>query len=346
MHKMTEVEKDSKNKKWKKVLSVVFRCIFFLWILWFVFHNHYKEIYENIRGIHPGILVSILALGASYQMIGGYAFFQLAHKNHPGFTYKEALESAYVSYFGTIAAFSVGALPLRMYYLHRHQINAGNGISLINSDFILHKSAVLVCNTFLLLLAGRGFVKEQPYILKYIIYGYLICFLIILGLILIGFSEKIFTLAKWGISKLPENQKLIRLKEKLLYYLGTMHECGVEMKKNIVNNFKILLIHCVKLLIMYSIPFVCLRAISTKSVPFLEIVMLVGITNLVSSALPNVSGLGSTEVAFLLVFSKIIDGPNVSSTLVLYRIATYFLPFIISCIVFAKVEQNRKKVKK
>lgn len=340
---MNEVEKDSKKKKWKKVLSVFFRCLFFLLILWFVFHKHYKEIYENIREIHPGVLVSILVLGASYQVIGGYAFFRLAHKNHPKFTYREALESAYVSYFGTIAAFSVGAIPLRMYYLHRHQINAGNGISLINSDFILHKSAVLVCNTFLILLVGRGFVKEQPYILKYMIYGYLICFLIILVLVLIGFSEKIYTLAKWGISKLPDKQKMIGLKEKLLYYLGTMHECGVEMKKNIGNNFKILLIHCVKLLIMYTIPFVCLRGISTTAVPFLETVMLVGITNLVSSALPNVSGLGSTEVAFLLVFSKVIDGPIVSSTLVLYRIATYFFPFIISCIVFSKVERDGKR---
>ena len=71
--------------------------------------------------------------------------------------------------------------------------------------------------------------------------------------------------------------------------------------------------------------------------------MLVGVTNLVSSALPNVSGLGSTEVAFLLVFSKLFAGSDVSSTLVLYRLATYFFPFLISCVVFARVERKRKK---
>lgn len=339
-----KIEKETSKKEiWKKIGSILFRCGFFALILWFVFHKHYKEIYENISGMNVGTLLFILLLGASYQIIGGIAFYYLAHKNHPDFTYGQSLESVYVSYFGTIAAFSLGAIPLRMYYLHRHQINAGNAISMINADYILHKSAVLICNTILILFVGRSFVKEQPYILKYILYGYLICLVIICALVLIGFSEKIYGLAKKGIFKIPDKKKWSKWKEKLLYYLGTMHECGVEMKKNTGNNLRILLIHCGKLFIMYSIPYVCLHSISADTIPFFQVLMLVGVSNLVSSALPNVSGLGSTEVAFLLVFSKLFTGSDVTSTLVLYRMATYFFPFLISCIVFACVERKRKK---
>lgn len=345
MNENERVEKP-KNEIWKKIISIVFRCAFFAFILWFVFHKHYKEIYENISGMNLGVLAFILFLGASYQLLGGVAFYYLTHKKHPNFTIGQSLESVYVSYFGTIAAFSVGAIPLRMYYLHRHNIDAGNAIGLINSDYILHKSAVLLCNTGLLLIVGRNFIKEQPYILKYILYGYLVCLVIITVLVLVGFSEKVFHLAEKGISKIPEKKKWKTIKEKLLYYLNTMHECGVEMKKNTGNNFRILFIHCVKLLVMYSVPYVCMKSMLNNNIAFWEMVMLVGVSNLVSSALPNVSGLGSTELAFMLVFSKFLEGSVVSSTLVLYRFATYFFPFVISCIVFASVQRKYKKGKK
>ena len=64
-------------------------------------------------------------------------------------------------------------------------------------------------------------------------------------------------------------------------------------------------------------------------------------TLLLSGVLPNVSGFGSIEIAFLFVFKGFLGEVNAPSVLVLYRIASYFFPFIIGVIVFMAC---RKKI--
>ena len=43
-----------------------------------------------------------------------------------------------------------------------------------------------------------------------------------------------------------------------------------------------------------------------------------------SNALPNVAGMGSIETAFLLVFSSFMTSGEAMSTLMLFRIASYY----------------------
>ena len=69
--------------------------------------------------------------------------------------------------------------------------------------------------------------------------------------------------------------------------------------------------------------------------------LLASLMLLLSGVLPNVSGLGSVEIAFLFVFKGFLGEVNASSVLVLYRIASYFFPFVIGVIVFMAC---RKKI--
>lgn len=343
MMRFTEEETGDKNRQGKNTGAIFFRCIFLAFVIWLVFHKHLKEILENIGAMKAGSLVLILAFGASYQLISAAAFYLLVKKNNRDFTMRQSLESVYIGTFGTVAAFSVGALPMRAYYHHTHNMEVGKALNLITTDYILHKSSVLICNTCLIILAGAGLLREKTGIIKYVLFGYLICFAIILALLLVVFSEKVYSPLKRLAALLPEKKNMKRIKEKIVHYLDTMHQCAEELEKNRNNLWMMILLHCVKLLLMYAIPFVCFRSLSADSISFLESQMLVGITNLVSSALPNVSGLGSTELAYLLVFSEFLEGPLVSSTLVLYRLATYFFPFLISVAVCGKIDRQRIK---
>lgn len=49
-----------------------------------------------------------------------------------------------------------------------------------------------------------------------------------------------------------------------------------------------------------------------------------------SNALPNVAGMGSIETAFLLVFSSFMTSGEAMSTLMLFRIASYYFVFAAS----------------
>ena len=71
--------------------------------------------------------------------------------------------------------------------------------------------------------------------------------------------------------------------------------------------------------------------------------MLASLMLLITSALPNVAGVGPMEFAFLLLFAPWADTAIASSALVLYRVATYFFPFLLSVIVFLREEKKSLK---
>lgn len=73
--------------------------------------------------------------------------------------------------------------------------------------------------------------------------------------------------------------------------------------------------------------------------------LLSALTNLIANALLSVSGMGAAELAFFIVFEDFVNGVSIASILLLYRLATYFVPFIISIVVLNNVGQYRDREK-
>ena len=95
-----------------------------------------------------------------------------------------------------------------------------------------------------------------------------------------------------------------------------------------------------KLFVLYTIPYAALRLLGCTALTFGQAQLLAALMLLITNALPNVAGVGPMEFAFLLLFAPWSDTTVVSSALVLYRVATYFFPFLLSVIVFL-CEENR-----
>lgn len=99
----------------------------------------------------------------------------------------------------------------------------------------------------------------------------------------------------------------------------------------------------VKLFVLYSIPYAALRLVGCTALNFAQAQLLASLMLLITSALPNVAGVGPMEFAFLLLFAPWADTAIASSALVLYRVATYFFPFLLSVIVFLREEKKSLK---
>lgn len=98
-----------------------------------------------------------------------------------------------------------------------------------------------------------------------------------------------------------------------------------------------------KLFVLYSIPYAALRLVGCTALNFAQAQLLASLMLLITSALPNVAGVGPMEFAFLLLFAPWADTAIASSALVLYRVATYFFPFLLSVIVFLREEKKSLK---
>ena len=73
---------------------------------------------------------------------------------------------------------------------------------------------------------------------------------------------------------------------------------------------------------------------------FWQVQLLTALMHLISNALPNVAGVGPVEFAFVLIFSHYMEYAQASSALILYRVATFFFPFVLSIFVFLRVQKR------
>ena len=80
-------------------------------------------------------------------------------------------------------------------------------------------------------------------------------------------------------------------------------------------------------------PNLCAKAIGLNDLSFIQVQVLSALTHVISNALPNIAGMGSAEAAFLLLFPQCMNPADGSSVLILYRLFTYFVPFLNSAFV-------------
>lgn len=331
-----------RTEKLKKIGFFTFRCVFFCLLIWLIFHKDYKAIYETIRTIRLRDFILLLFLGNLYLCFGAAAFYILVRKYHSEFTYRQALKTVYLGIFGNIAAFSLGSVPLRTYYLHTLGIEAGESISFINIDYMLHKLSVLLCNTLMLLFMGNWLLSGSGKMKQYLLIGYGFYAVVIFGLAGIVFSEFIYKRICFLILLLPDKGKWRKGKNICRHHLRIMHQSGNKIKTEKRNMIKMITFHGCKLLVMYAIPFVCLQFTGNHELTFWKAELLTGVSNLLSGVLPNISGMGSAEVSFLFVYFAFMKNSMVSSILILYRFVTYFFPFFISIFVFRTLRKQRK----
>lgn len=114
-----------------------------------------------------------------------------------------------------------------------------------------------------------------------------------------------------------------------------------EMLRNRTCCRNAMILNFLKLFWLFMVPFLSMRALNINSMTFGKTQTLSAIMLLLIGVLPNVSGADPAEFAFLLLFTPLIGRISAFSALILYRVATYFFPFLLSVSVFLKVRKNR-----
>lgn len=250
----------SKRSRTYLVSGLTLALIFVAIIL--VFRDVLPDIVKDLSTVPFWGVLLLLALGFAYEAMESVLCLVIIHHKKPDCTFIDALRVTFLGVFGNITTLGAGTLPMQSFYLYRRGLDAGSGLGIMASEYVLHKISVLIYATVALLLGGDWLEQSASGLARYLLIGYVIGALIVIALTLLYTWDKVL-----------------------------------------------------KLVLML----------------------------LITSALPNVAGVGPMEFAFLLLFAPWADTAIASSALVLYRVATYFFPFLLSVIVFLREEKKSLK---
>ena len=332
---------DKKHQKnlWLGAIMLILLPLLVFW----VFRDHYQEILNNIRAIPAGALLSLLGLGLLYQLLESAASLMLIRSQLPDFSFMQALEVTFLGVFANVAAFGAGTLPLQSWYLYRCGLTAGSGASTMALGYVFHKTSILLYTTVMLLLQRKWLAGQGTGLFRYMLLGYGVCTLIIIGLLMLCAWKLVQRLACWGIDRLPERGKWKTRKVRWKESLSALYAQSKRLLRDRRRLCKVLLWNCLKLFCLYLTLFLALRLAGETALSLWRIQLLGGLMHMITNALPNVAGMGPAEFSFLLVFSHYLAGRQLSSALILYRTATYFFPFMVSAFVSLPIQRRAAK---
>ena len=120
------------------------------------------------------------------------------------------------------------------------------------------------------------------------------------------------------------------------------------MKNNKIVFVKMLLNSFVQISILFSIPFLCARALGANDLTWFQGICTQGALFLSVSSLPLPGAAGVTEYGYALFFDGLIPTTILSSTLLLSRFCNFILPLVESGLglLILQLKSNKKRAAK
>lgn len=329
MNQTSAPQQPSRKKAWISlaVLLVLTGVVF--WI----FKSHWAEISSALAQLNVWQVVLVLVVGLTYPVLEGLVSWVIIRSRMPDFTIRQALESAFMGTFGNVICLGAGAMPMQSYYLYRCGLPLGPGVGLMTLQYVFHKTTVLLYATVMLLLQHKWLAANTSGVMSYLPMAYVVVAAIIVALVLLCVSPLIQRLARWLLGYLPKTEKWQARREKWLEQLDTL---GTESRHLLADKRRcaaIFALHTLKLFLMFTLPYFCIRFMALPcGLSFWQVQLLTSLMLFLSNALPNVAGMGSIETAFLLVFGSFMTSGEAMSTLMLFRIASYYFVFGFSAV--------------
>ena len=330
----------TKREILKKIAIGLLTLVVLTGLLLFIFRDNIDDISAAFKKLSVSKILCLICLGTAYQLLDGLGLYRLMKNVQPSFRYRQAVGVVYLGVFTRISTFAAGTIPIQTYYLHRCQVEVGRGFGILALKYAFHKTSVVLFTTLLLLLGGHWLHTAVSDIHNYLIGGYCICFFIILILVLLCTWKRAHQFALWLLSKLPSNGKWAARTEKIRKQLDVLYVETTACLKNKKLPLSIFLIDFVKLSIFCSVPFVCTRFLGDSTISFFHTELLTALMLLIASAVPNIAGMGPTEIVYYIMYHGLLGTALASSSLILFRITTYYLPFLISIFNFLNIQMQ------
>lgn len=329
---------DGKQRKslWIGLAMLAFLPLLVFW----VFRDDYQEIWNNIRKVPAEGLLFLLGLGAAYQLLEAAAGLTLIRSQLPDFSFRRAVEVTFLGVFANVATFSTGIIPVQSWYLYRCGLTAGSGAGTMTLEYTFHKCTILIYTTVMLLFQGRWLAGQDSGLARWLLLGYGVCTLIIIGLLLLCAWRRVQRLACRGIDRLPEAGKWGARKAAWKVDLSALYAQSRRLLHDRNRLCRVLAWNSLKLFCLYLTLFLSFRVVGVSALPLWRVQLLGGLMHIIVSALPNLAGMGPAELSFWLIFSRYMEYGQLSSALILYRTATFFAPFAFSAAVFFAIQRR------
>lgn len=330
------------NNRTKMAVRIAFVLILIA-IIVYTFRDSAGPILAELKETSLWVIFIISVLAVIYELVEGWITYSFARKYNPSFTYRMGVESAFYCSFYRVATLGSGAGIAAVYYFNEKGIEVSKGTGMYMVEYVLHKVGIAIFSA-IFFLVSVGFMSEHYGGYTWmLIAGYGITIVIAVILLLFGCSKRFHSLLLWLADKLNRKGRFDEQRALLQSQCVILEQASSKLLHEKRFVLGILGKNLLKFAFWYSIPYFVLMDTGAVTLP--QAMAVTSLSVMLAAVLPSPAGIGSTEFVLAMLFEVLVGDGAAGSATLLYRFATFVLPFVIgAAIVVARRISRRKKL--
>ena len=298
----------------------------------YTFRESAGPIWQQLCHTRWTVILTVCMLSAGYEMVEALITYLLATMYSPGYRYSWALGNAVYCAFYRLATLGSGTGIAATYNLHKHGIGMAEGLGLYSLQYAIHKITIAILSCLLFIVQFRFMYSHYSKFGWQLIIGYVLTVLITTGLILFccaGWFHRLLYKLMDYINK-KKNGEWDSRANKLRTECAAMEDATKKLIHDRARIFLLIAITMGKLCLWYAIPYTIIKGSGAGQVAGLSLLQVLAVTTLsvmLAAVIPTPAGIGSTEFVFMMLFGELAGSGVAGSTALIYRFATFILPF-------------------
>lgn len=336
-----------------KVVKFLVLCVLTFLALFYVLKDHPQETFSKLLSINLFPFLLCLSLVLFLNLLDGIVMTLLARIYQKNYSFLDGVKcSLILSCFGSFN--KAGGHLVQAVTLAKQDVEGYHAASIVTMNFLMYQ-LTLTIYSLVMVFVGYPFVKDIPLnllggfpVFYLSLFSLLFDFLFFLVLVFLSCSKNfhrfLIQVGLFFIHILHLKRDPEKAKREWVMKITTYR---IECKRLMQHKRLVLLLFSVSLIrqiVTNSIPFFCLwcMGVDVFGVGYLKLLSGASYLNLITTVVPA----GAPEVCFQSIFSNLVssiqsDGSFASSSNLLWRFLTFYLPVLIGGIVFM-TQKSRK----
>ena len=334
-----------KHTKRNSIIILIITIVF----LYFLLKDNYIKTFDSLKNANILWILIAIAIYVLYLICDNLVLHRVTklYKKDISFKYTMAL-GIMTKFFNGITPLASGGQPLQVMELRKQKIKVEDATSIIAESYMLFQIVLVFFALGSILLNQVFHIFTKVKLLKDLtILGFIANLVLLLFLLYVSFNKNASTKIGKKIIDLLYKLKILKdkdsVKEKWTEKCTNYHNNAVDLLKNKIVILYGLFFYFVSLVFYHSIPFFIMKSLGI-SVNIVKVIIASCYAFIMSCYVPIPGATGGAELCFLGIMANFLNEPILSSTLIIWRFVTYYLPTIIGAIVFNVKKQLPKKV--
>lgn len=294
-----------------------------------------RDIFVELKETQPTVLVSVLLLGLLHQFFEGCGIKETVRGFSSKFTIFDGMLTSFYSAFYRIVTFGAGTLLAEVAFYKKKGIKISQGVGASALHMVIYKVAIITYAVLNFAFFFTSLLAQRPRLISLILIGIILTLVLIITLVVLSLSLNLQVGVLLFCNRFVHNKQLRNYIDQANLQINALHEAMQSVLKNKASILKIYLFNLLKVGAWYTIPYVCLRE-ETSNIDFFLTFALISFTLVLSGVIPSPAGVGSFEFVYLFMFQPLTGTVDAVSSLLLYRFASFVLPFLLGFLVFLK----------